>query len=111
MAETTNYLRRPLVWAYHAVEVTRVFTHLKTGEEVHGGSWRRENHGFTSLPLYVRPGAVIAWGARSDRPDYDYLDGLRLRVFPGGEGEASVTVTNPDGRSQTFAVDLSEVTK
>lgn len=87
------------------------WTNLLTGEEVQGGAWRRENHGFDSLPLYVRPGAVIPWGARTDRPDYDYLEGLRLRVFPGGEGEASVTVTNPDGRSQTFAVDLSEVTK
>ena len=48
------------------------WTNLLTGEEVAGGAWRRERHGFTSLPIYVRPGAVIPWGARSDRP------GLRL---------------------------------
>ncbi len=53
------------------------WTNLLTGEVVRGGCWRREQHGFTSLPLYVRPGAVIPWGARADRPDYDYLDGLR----------------------------------
>lgn len=87
------------------------WTSLLTGEQVQGGRWRRENHGFTSLPLYARPGAVIPWGARTDRPDYDYLDGLELRVFPGGSGSRDVMVTSPDGRSATFEVDLSEVTE
>ena len=87
------------------------WTSLLTGETVTGGGWRRETHGFDSLPLYVRPGAVIPWGARSDRPDYDYLDGLTLRVFPGGSGARDVTVTTPDGRSETFTADLSEVTR
>ena len=81
-----------------------------TGEEVQGGSWRRERHGFTSLPIYVRPGGVLPWGARQDRPDYDYLDGLTLRVFAGGSGSTTVTVTNPDGRSETFDVDRAAVT-
>jgi alpha-D-xyloside xylohydrolase len=81
------------------------WTHLLTGETVAGGSWRCETHGFESLPLYVRPGAVLPWGARTDRPDYDYLDGLELRVFPGGEGTREVVVTTPDGRATAFAVD------
>ena len=41
-----------------------------------GGGWRARSHGFDSVPLYVREGAVLPWGARVDRPDYDYLDGL-----------------------------------
>jgi len=86
------------------------WTSLFTGETVEGGRWVREQHGFDSLPLYARPGAVIPWGARVDRPDYDYFEGLTLRVFAGGEGEREVTVTNPDGRSETFTVDLSNVT-
>ena len=81
------------------------WTNLLTGETVHGGAWRCETHGFDSLPLYVRSGAVLAWGARADRPDYDYLDGLELRVFPGGEGMREVVVTTPDGRATAFAVD------
>ncbi|MGF6824177.1 alpha-D-xyloside xylohydrolase [Microbacterium sp. ZKA21] len=86
------------------------WTSLFTGESVEGGRWMRETHDFTTLPLYVRPGAVLPWGARVDRPDYDYLDGLALRVFPGGSGVAEITVTTPDGRAQQFTVDRAAVT-
>ncbi len=82
------------------------WTSLLSGEHVEGGRWRRETHGFDSLPLYVRPGAVLPWGARHDRPDYDYLEGLELRVFPGGSGTREVVVTTPDGRSEVFGIDL-----
>ena len=82
------------------------WTSLLSGEHVEGGRWRRETHGFDSLPLYVRAGAVLPWGARHDRPDYDYLEGLELRVFPGGSGTREVVVTTPDGRSEVFEVDL-----
>ncbi|CAN7169351.1 alpha-xylosidase [Microbacterium sp. LjRoot45] len=87
------------------------WTSLLTGETVEGGRWLRERHGFDSLPLYVRPGAVLPWGARVDRPDYDYTDGLQLRVFPGGEGAASVVVTTPDGAARTYEVDRADVTR
>lgn len=60
------------------------WTHLLSGERVAGGRWIREHYGFDSLPLYVREGAVIARGNRDDRPDYDYLNGLRLDVYSGG---------------------------
>ena len=39
------------------------------------------DHGFDSLPLLVRPGTVLPIGARDDRPDYDYADGVALRLF------------------------------
>lgn len=87
------------------------WTHLLTGERVTGGRWLREQHGFESLPLYVRPGAVIPWGAREDRPDYDYHDGLTLRVFPGGTGTREITVTAPDGTARTYTANLEEPTE
>jgi alpha-D-xyloside xylohydrolase len=68
------------------------WTHLLTGERVEGGGWRRERHGFESLPLYVRPGAVLPLGRREDRPDTDHLDGLTLRAFPGPPDSRSVRV-------------------
>ena len=63
------------------------WTHLLTGEEVAGGGWRRETHGFDSRCRSMCARArCIPWGARTDRPDYDYLDGLRCGCFAGGSG-------------------------
>jgi alpha-D-xyloside xylohydrolase len=82
------------------------WTNYFTGERVQGPGWRRERHGFDSLPLYVREGAVIPVGARSDRPDYDYLDGLTIEVYPSSvDGSRSLTVTTPEGASAEFLVE------
>ncbi|WP_423920190.1 alpha-xylosidase [Frigoribacterium sp. 2-23] len=81
-----------------------------SGETVDAGAsglWRTETHGMLTLPLYVREGAVIPVGGRDDRPDHDYLDGLTLRVYPGPDGDRPVTVTTPDGASETFVVTRS----
>ena len=83
------------------------WTNYLTGATVTGGRWVHEVHGFDSLPLYVRPGAVIPVGSRDDRPDYDYLDGLTLEVFPGGTSR-ELTVTTPDGTAATFTVERGE---
>jgi alpha-D-xyloside xylohydrolase len=72
------------------------WTQLLTGERATGGTWRHERHGFDSLPLYVRDGAVLPLGARADRPDSDHLDGLVLRVFPGAAGRRTVRVAGVD---------------
>ncbi|MBF4635011.1 alpha-xylosidase [Agreia pratensis] len=86
------------------------WTNYFSGEVVQGGGWRTERHGFLSLPLYVRESAVLPIGGRTDRPDYDYLDGLELRVYPGLDGETSLTITNPDGAEATFTVTRSSGT-
>lgn len=77
-----------------------------TGERVtSSGSWRTEVHGFDTLPLYVREGAVLPIGARSDVADYDFLDGLVLRAYPGPDGDTAVTVTDHvSGAATVFTV-------
>jgi alpha-D-xyloside xylohydrolase len=82
------------------------WTNWSTGEVVDAGQglWRTEVHDVLSLPLYVREGAVVPVGGRDDRPDHDYLDGLVLRVFPGPDGDRTVTVTTPDGERADFVV-------
>ncbi|GAB3398547.1 alpha-xylosidase [Humibacter soli] len=81
------------------------WTEFFTGEQVAGGCWRREVHEFDTLPLYVRPGAVLPIGNRVDRPDYDYLDALVLRDYPGEpEATRDLTVVTPDGSSATFSI-------
>ena len=50
------------------------------GEIVAGGRCIREKHGYLSLPLFARPGRIIAAGSRDDRPDYDYADRVERRL-------------------------------
>lgn len=68
-----------------------VWTHYLTGERVRGGRWVRERHGFGSVPLLARPGAVIPEGSVDDRPDYDHADGVTLRVYEPSDGTTVLT--------------------
>ena len=45
---------------------------------------------FLTVPLLVRPNTVLPLGAVDDRPDYDYADGVTLRIHHLDDG-ASVT--------------------
>jgi alpha-D-xyloside xylohydrolase len=73
------------------------WTHLLTGEAESGGRWHRARHGVLSLPLFVRPGAVIPLGAVDARPDYEYSEGLTFRVYELGDGQSAVCAV-PDRR-------------
>ena len=71
---------------------------LLTGREVVGGRWIEETHDVSSVPLLVRPGTVLPLGARRDRPDYDYADGVELRCFALDDGDrVTVEVPGSDG--------------
>jgi len=68
------------------------WTHYLTGEVVEGPGWVTETHGFDSAPILVRPGAVLPIGNRTDRPDYDYRDGITLRLYEPAYGATAVVV-------------------
>jgi alpha-D-xyloside xylohydrolase len=70
------------------------WTHLLTGEARTGPRWYREHHGFLSLPVFARPGAVLPIGAVDDRPDYDFAAGVTLRCHEIEDG-AVVAVALP----------------
>ncbi|AEV83328.1 alpha-glucosidase [Actinoplanes sp. SE50] len=80
------------------------WTHYLTGEIVEGPGWVRETHDFFSVPLLVRPGAVIPVGARHDRPDYDYRDGVTLRLCEPPADRVAVVVPGPSGADTVFTV-------
>lgn len=70
------------------------WTHFLTGQRIEGPRWVRERHGFDSVPLLVRPGAVLPVGVVDDRPEYDYADGVTLHAYQLADGVA-VTTTIP----------------
>ena len=82
------------------------WTNLLNGNVMEGPRWVRETHDFLSLPLLVRPNSVIPIGDRTDKPDYDYSDGVTLQVYQLEEGkQASVEIPTLDGKIETrFAV-------
>ena len=72
-----------------------------------------------SLPVYVPPNTVLPWGAETEKPDYDYADGVTLRVFALDEGvSAAFTVAATNGsiaargtvrrKGSEYAVEISE---
>jgi alpha-D-xyloside xylohydrolase len=78
------------------------WTNLLNGEQVEGPGWKRETHGFMSLPLLVRPNAVIPMGSHSDRPDYDYSEGVTLHIYSFDDGYSTkVEISSLDGKIET----------
>jgi len=75
---------------------------LINGEQVQGPGWRREEHGYMSLPLLVKSNTVLPIGSRIDRPDYDFAEDVTLRVYALDDG-ANVTTRIPNLKGETEA--------
>ncbi len=68
------------------------WTNFFTGEEVQGGRWLTEKHGYLSIPLMVKENSVIAIGSRDDRPDYDYGENAELKIYALQDGTEAASV-------------------
>jgi alpha-D-xyloside xylohydrolase len=78
------------------------WTNLFTGNIIEGPRWVQETHDYLSLPLMVCPNSVLPVGSRTDRPDYDYADGVTLQVYQLEKGkQVTVEVPNVDGKIET----------
>jgi len=74
------------------------WTHLLSRDVVEGPRWVRERHGFDSLPLLVREGAVLPLGSPDARPENDHRDGVTLEVYEPVDGSwQRVVVQGPVG--------------
>ncbi|MCM3112882.1 alpha-xylosidase [Lederbergia lenta] len=74
------------------------WTHLLTKEVVEGGSWKKENYDYMSLPLYVRENSILAIGDQNRRSDYDFSKNVTFEIYELQDGqEASTFVTDVDG--------------
>lgn len=67
------------------------WTDFFTGEIVDGGTWIEKEYDYLHLPLMVRTGSIVAVGACDDRPDYDYANGVELRVYALADGSKAET--------------------
>jgi alpha-D-xyloside xylohydrolase len=65
------------------------WTHLLSGETVDGCGWRRDSYDFFSLPVFVRENTILPMGSRNDRTEYDYADGLTLRIYQLADGKTA----------------------
>ena len=81
------------------------WTNFLTGQVHEGPGWRREQHGFLSLPLMVRPNTIIALGAVDHRPDYDYAENVTFRVYELSDGsQASCQVSSRRAEAEQLIV-------
>jgi alpha-D-xyloside xylohydrolase len=78
------------------------WTHLQTGATVRGPGWFSEVCDFHTVPVFVRPASVIAFGFRDDRPDYPYAQDVTLRAYEFADG-ARTEVTVPGLTGETAA--------
>lgn len=68
---------------------TGAWTSVFDGSVLEGPGWHRKQYGFEEMPLFVRPGSVIAWGKVDDRPDYDFPVYIDPRAYGLADGESS----------------------
>jgi len=61
-------------------------------DETMAPGWAHRAYDLTSLPLLQRPDTVLPVGARDDRPDYDWADGVTLRLHELADGHDEVVV-------------------
>ena len=67
------------------------WTDFFTGEVLAGGDWYERKYDYLHLPLMVRENSIVAMGAHDDKPDYDYADGVELRVYALVDGQRAET--------------------
>ncbi|MDF2595098.1 MAG: yicI 3 [Clostridia bacterium] len=75
------------------------WTNYLTGEAIEGEKWITEVHDYFSLPLMVRPNTVLPVGNCDSKPDYNYAEGVTLKLYQIAEG-AEITTLIPDINGQ-----------
>ncbi len=72
-------------------------------EILDGGRWYEQTYSYMNLPVFVREGTLLAFGAHKDVPDYDYTEGTTLCLYLPVDGETAVCEI-PDLSAETVAV-------
>ncbi|MDE6387888.1 MAG: alpha-xylosidase [Lachnospiraceae bacterium] len=83
------------------------WTDFFTGETFDGGVWIEKEYDYLHLPLMVRANSIVAVGSCDDKPDYDYADGVELRVYALTDGVK--TETTVYGMAQNAELNVSVI--
>lgn len=80
------------------------WTNFFTGEEKEGCGWFTEKHSYLSIPLMVKENSIVALGAHDDKPDYDYGDGVELRVYALKDGKTAEAIVYGMDQAEELSV-------
>lgn len=83
------------------------WTNYLTNEAREGGRWYREQHGYMTLPMMVKPNSLVAVGHEDNRTDYDFADQVTFHVFEladGASAQAEVVSVKGDKEMSASAV-------
>ncbi|MEC0369233.1 alpha-xylosidase [Paenibacillus chibensis] len=88
------------------------WTNYLTNEIREGGRWYREQHGYMTLPMMVKPNSLVAVGHVDNRTDYDFADQVTFHVFEladGASAQAEVVSVKGDKEMSASAVRAGNV--
>jgi len=81
------------------------WTDFATGKAIEGHRWVKQTCDFMSVPLLVRPNSIIAVGSRDDIPNYDFTDGVTLKVYELDESKpAQIKIPDINGKTVLTAI-------
>ena len=83
------------------------WTHLLSNKVYEGGRWLSEEYDFFSLPLFVRPGSLLAMGSSETEVDYDYASSLQLHAFELEEGVPAQTIVYDSRGKQALTLTVT----
>ena len=82
------------------------WTDYLDGTSLTGPRWVRQHRPAGSLPVLVRPGAVVPLGNRADRPDYDDAIAPTFEVFALADGETRLATLHGDSGGARVTVEV-----
>jgi len=87
------------------------WTNYLTGEEVHGGCFQKEQHGYMSIPLMVRENTILPTSTKTGSADAPYAGEMLLKVYNLKEEAHSCVYQNEEKVAEiTLKKDDNKVT-
>ena len=83
------------------------WTNFFTGEVKEGNRWYKEEHGYLSIPLMVKPNSIIAVG-KDCGPVYDYADNVTFMAYELADGSTVSTEVYSGSAKKAAAISITK---